>query len=100
MTEQAFKRATEIQRQIKKLQDEVEWLDDYAGNRWNFRRVFGFKKVPAIKAPEKVAWQELFDLTHDDVLELQCRRIKLIHELQSEFERLQCDKEDGGNEDG
>ena len=97
MTEQAFKRATEIKQQIEKIKKEIDWLDNRAGNGWRFRRIFGVKKIPIIKAAEKIYCEEIFDLENDDVTMLQDRRLKLIWELQKEFDELQFY---GGNEDG
>ena len=93
MTEQTLKKANEIQNRINKLKDEIDWLDNRAGNGWRFRRIFGIKKVPIIRAAEKLHHQEIFDLENDDVEALKDRRIKLIYELQAEFENLQsCDE--------
>lgn len=93
MTEQTLKKANEIQNRINKLKDEIDWLDNRARNGWRFRRIFGIKEVPIIKAAEKLYHEEIFDLENDDVEALKDRRIKLIYELQEEFKNLQsCDE--------
>lgn len=89
MTEQAYKRATEIKQRIEKLKEEIEWLDNRAGCGWRYRRIFGVKKIPVIRAAEKMSYEEYFDLETDDVIALQDRRLKLIWELQKEFDELQ-----------
>ena len=89
MTEQTLKRANEIQDRINKLKREIDWLNNNAGCGWRFRRIFGVKKIPIIKAAEKVWCEEIFDLENDDVTALQDRRLKLIWELQKEFDELQ-----------
>lgn len=85
MTEQAYKRATEIKQRIEKLKNEIEWLDNRAGCGWHYRRIFGVKKIPVIRAANKMSYEEYFDLETDDVIALQDRRLKLIWELQKEF---------------
>ena len=97
MTEQTLKRANELQARISKLKEEVDWLDNRASNGWRFRRIFGMKEVPIIKASEKLSHREIFDLENEDIEVLQDRRIKLIWELQDEFDKLQCS--DGDNND-
>ena len=93
MTEQVYKRATEIKKQIDKLKNEIEWLDNRAGGGWHYRRIFGVKKIPTLRASNKLSYNEYFDLENDDVIALQDRRLKLIYELQAEFESLQsCDE--------
>lgn len=93
MTEQTLKKANEIMTKINKLKEEIDWLDNRAGNGWRFRRIFGIKEVPIIKAAEKLHHREIFDLENDDVEVLKGRRIKLIYELQAEFESLQSCEE-------
>ena len=92
MTEQTLKKANEIQQRINKLKKEVDWLNNRAGCGWFFRRIFGFR--PVIKGAEKVWCEEIFDLEKNDVIALQDRRIKLIHELQDELHGLQDCKEE------
>lgn len=89
MTEQAYKRATEIKKQIEKLKNEIEWLENRAGNGWHYRRIFGVKKTPVIRAAGRMSYEEYFDLENDDVIALQDRRLKLIWDLQKEFDELQ-----------
>lgn len=89
MTEQAFKRATEIKQRIEKLKEEIEWLENRAGGGWHYRRIFGVKKIPVIRAAGRISYEEYFDLENDDVIALQGRRLKLIWELQKEFDELQ-----------
>ena len=87
MTEQAYERATEIKKQIEKLKSEIEWLENKAGNGWHYRRIFGVKKTPVIRAG-RMSYNEYFDLANDDVIALQDRRLKLIWDLQKEFDEL------------
>lgn len=89
MTEQAYKRATEIKQQIEKLKNEIEWLENRDGNGWHYRRIFGVKKTPVIRAAGRMSYNEYFDLANDDVIALQDRRLKLIWDLQKEFDELQ-----------
>ena len=96
MTEQTLKKANEIQDRINKLKKEIDLLDNRAGCGYYFWRIFGVKKVPFIRLKEKVSYEEYFALEHDDVIALQDRRIKLIFELQKEFDELQVY---GGDED-
>ena len=88
MTEQTLEKANEIKGRIDKLKKEVFILDNCAGHGHYFWRIFCVKKVPFIRCREKVHYEEYFALENEDVIALQDRRIKLISELQKEFEEL------------
>lgn len=96
MTELTLKKANEIQDRINKLKKEVDLIDNCAWHGHYFWRFFCVKKVPFIRCNEKVHYEQYFALENDDVIALQDRRIKLISELQKEFEELEFYSESEG----